>query len=57
MAAVLKSGKAQWNVMTSDNYFFIFIILLCTLTGYLITTNNISDKDRDEMLNDKEMWP
>lgn len=57
MDAVLKSGKAQWNVMTSDNYLFIFIILLCTLTGYLITTNNISNKDRDEMLNDKEMWP
>lgn len=57
MAVVLKSGKAQWNVMTSDNYLFIFIILLCTLTGYLITTNNISDKDRDEMMNDKELWP
>jgi hypothetical protein len=56
MDAVLKSGKAQWNVMTSDNYLFIFIILLCTLTGYLITTNNISNKDRDEMLNDKEWF-
>lgn len=56
MVVVLKSGKARWIVMTSDNYLFIFIILLCTLTGYLITTNNISDKDRDEMLNDEEWF-
>lgn len=56
MVVVLKSGKARWNVMTSDNYLFIFIVLLCTLTGYLVTTNSISNKDRDEMLNDKEWF-
>jgi len=43
--------------MTSDNYLFIFILLLCTLTGYLIITNRVTPEERDEMLNDKEMWP
>lgn len=57
MDVVLKSGKAQWIVMTSDNYLFIFIILLCTLTGYLVTTNKVTPKERDEMLNDEEMFP
>lgn len=43
--------------MTSDNYLFISIILLLAVTGYLIATNNITDKERDAMLNDEEMWP
>jgi hypothetical protein len=43
--------------MTSSNYLFIFILLLCTLTGYLVTVNSITPEERDEMLNDKEMWP
>lgn len=43
--------------MTSDNYLFVFIILILVVTGYLIATNKITDEERDEMLNDKEMWP
>jgi hypothetical protein len=43
--------------MASDNYLFVFIILVLVATGYLIATNNITDKERDAMLNDEEMWP
>jgi hypothetical protein len=33
------------------------IILLCTLTVYGIMTNPMSEEERNEMLNDEEMWP
>ena len=43
--------------MTSDNYLFIFIILLLFATIYGIVTNKVTAEERDEMLNDKEMFP
>lgn len=36
---------------------FILIIMLLLTTAYLILNNDITDTERDEMLNDKEMWP
>lgn len=45
------------SIMTSDNYLFIFIILLFFATGYMIVTNKITDKQRNEMLSDEDMWP
>ena len=30
--------------MTGDNYLFILILFLLTLTGYLVTTNIIKEK-------------
>ena len=56
MEPVTRSGKAQMNVMSSHNYLFIFIVLLCTLTSYLITVSNVTDEDRDEMLNGKDWF-
>lgn len=43
--------------MTCDNYLFIAIILILGVAGYLIATNKMTDSERDEMLNDEEMWP
>jgi hypothetical protein len=43
--------------MTSDNYLFILIIFVLAITGYMIATSKITDKERDAMLNDEEMWP
>jgi len=56
MEAGSRSGKAQMIVMSSHNYLFIFIILLCTLTSYLIITNKSTDEERDEMLNGKDWF-
>ena len=42
--------------MTGDNYLFILILFLLTLTGYLITTNKMTDKERDEMLSEDDWF-
>jgi regulatory protein YycI of two-component signal transduction system YycFG len=43
--------------MTSDNILFIIIILLLSVTVYSIFTSKVTAEERDEMLNDKEMFP
>lgn len=43
--------------MTYDNYLFVFILAIIALTVYGIATNKTTSHERDEMLNDKEMWP
>jgi hypothetical protein len=43
--------------MTPDNYLFLFMLGVIVLAVYLIVTNKTTAKERDEMLNDKEMWP
>ena len=43
--------------MTSDNWLFIFSVSLILLTVYLMITSKVTDAERDEMLNSKEMWP
>jgi len=36
---------------------FVFIVFIIGVTVYGILTNKITPEERDEMLNDKEMWP
>ena len=36
---------------------FAFIVFIIAVTVYGILTNKITPEERDEMLNDKEMWP
>ena len=43
--------------MTSDNYLFILMILLFGYTIYEVLTSKVTDEERDEMLNDEEMFP
>ena len=43
--------------MTINTYLFLFIIGLIVCTVWGIVTNKITPEERDEMLNDKEMWP
>lgn len=43
--------------MTSDTWLAVFILCLLTYTAYCIITNKTTPEERDEMLNDKEMWP
>jgi len=43
--------------MTINTYLFLFIIGLIICTVWVITTNKTTPEERDEMLNDKEMWP
>jgi len=43
--------------MTSDNWLFIFILALISYTTYSVIVSRVSLEERDEMLNDKEMWP
>jgi hypothetical protein len=42
--------------MTGDNYLFILILFLLTLTGYLVTINKMTDKERDEMLSEDDWF-
>jgi len=43
--------------MTVENYLLLIVIVFLVATIYMICTNSMSDKERDEMLNDEEMWP
>ena len=43
--------------MTPDNFLFLFILGVLTLTAIIIYKNDITPEERDEMLNDEEMWP
>lgn len=43
--------------MTSDNYLFIFIVFTICVTVYSLLTSRVTDSERDEMLNSKEMFP
>jgi hypothetical protein len=43
--------------MTSDNYLFIFIILLLFATFYGIVTSKVTAEERDEMLDSEDMFP
>lgn len=43
--------------MTADNYLFIFIVSIIALTVYGILTSRVTDAERDEMLDSKEMFP
>jgi hypothetical protein len=36
---------------------FAFIVFIIAVTVYGILTNRNTPEERDEMLNDKEMWP
>lgn len=36
---------------------FVTITVILVATFYLIATNKITPEERDEMLQDKEMWP
>jgi len=36
---------------------FAFIVFIIVVTVYGILTNRNTPEERDEMLNDKEMWP
>lgn len=36
---------------------FAFIVFIIGVTVYGIFTNKNTPEERDEMLNDKEMWP
>lgn len=38
-------------------YLLAFVIWLIIYTIYCIMTNDMTDEERDEMLNDEEMWP
>ena len=42
--------------MSGDNYLFILILFLLTLTVYLVTTNKMTDKERDEMLSEDDWF-
>jgi Tfp pilus assembly protein PilE len=43
--------------MTSNTVLFIIVLALISYTAYSIIVNRVSPEERDEMLNDKEMWP
>ena len=43
--------------MTPDNYLFLFILGVLVITAYMLFTNKTTPKERDAMLNDKDMWP
>lgn len=35
----------------------LFVVLICVAVVYMISTSKLTDKERDEMLNDDEMFP
>jgi hypothetical protein len=43
--------------MTSNTVLFIIVLALISYTAYSIIVSRVSPEERDEMLNDKEMWP
>ena len=43
--------------MTSNILLFAFIMSIFGLTLYCLYTNDVTEEERDEMLNDEEMWP
>lgn len=43
--------------MSGDEILFCFVVGLIVLTGWLISTNKTTPKERDAMLRDEEMWP
>lgn len=43
--------------MTTNTALFIIIILLISLTIYSIFTSNVTEEERDEMLNSEDMFP
>ena len=43
--------------MTSNTYLFLFVLALISYTAYSVIVSRVSLEERDEMLNDKEMWP
>lgn len=43
--------------MSWDAALALVMICIVGITALALVTNKISDEERDEMLNDKEMWP
>ncbi len=43
--------------MISDNWLFIFMLALFSITAYGIFTNKMTPEEQEEMLNSEEMWP
>jgi len=43
--------------MDSNNLLFLFVLALISYTTYSVIVSRVSLEERDEMLNDKEMWP
>lgn len=41
----------------TDIALFVVITTICLMMGWLIATSKMSIKERNEMLNDEEMWP
>jgi hypothetical protein len=57
MGLVSRFGRERNKHMTSDNYLFIFIILLLFATIYGIVTNKVTAEERDQMLDSEDMFP
>jgi len=43
--------------MNSNNLLFLFVLALISYTTYSVIVSRVSLEERDEMLNNKEMWP
>lgn len=43
--------------MTGENYLFLFIVVLLIINVWAMFTSKVTPEERDEMLNDNEMWP
>ena len=43
--------------MTSDNFLFLFILGVLLVAAIIIYKNDTTPEERDEMLNDEDMWP
>jgi hypothetical protein len=43
--------------MTPDNFLFLFILGVLSVTAIIIYKNDTTPEERDEMLKDEDMWP
>jgi len=43
--------------MTSSIFLLTFFIGIVIVTTWLLITSKVTPEERDEMLNDEEMWP
>ena len=43
--------------LSADNWLFLFMVALFGILGWMLDTAGVSDQDREEMLNDEELWP
>jgi hypothetical protein len=43
--------------LSADNWLFLVIVAVCGIFGWMLDTADVSDQERNEMLNDEELWP